>query len=222
MSRTPVYIICSPRPFVGKTLIARALCELLLLQRGAVLAFDVNVKEPSLIDYLPHVTETAEIDDTLGKMALMDRLIEADNLAKVVDLGYHSFDEFFNMTAEIGFLKEAARRQVVPVVLYIADTDRKSAYAYDLLHGMIPPRQLIVIDNEHVVFGELPKVFTLGRVLRVPALSPFLKTYIDRVSFSCTGYLRSEPDSTTELSQWIRVTYNRLRELELELSRPRT
>lgn len=221
MPRTPVYIICSPRPFVGKTLIARALCEMLLLQRGDLLAFDVNVKEPSLIDYMPHITETAQIDDTIGKMALMDRLIEADNLAKVIDLGYHAFDEFFNMVADIGFMKEAARRQVAPVVLYIADTDRKSAYGYDMLEAMIPPRQLIVIDNEHVVFGELPRLFTHGRVIRVPALSPFLKTYIDRVSFSFTKYLRSEPDATTELSQWIRITYVRFREVELELSRAR-
>jgi len=50
MRRTPVYIICSPRPQVGKTLIARLLCEFLLLQRGGVVGFDVNLKEPSLLD----------------------------------------------------------------------------------------------------------------------------------------------------------------------------
>jgi hypothetical protein len=50
MRRTPVYIICSPRPLVGKTLIARLLSEFLLLQRGSVVAFDINLKEPSLLD----------------------------------------------------------------------------------------------------------------------------------------------------------------------------
>ena len=39
MSSTPVYIICSPRPLVGKTLIARLLSEFLLLKNGAVTAF---------------------------------------------------------------------------------------------------------------------------------------------------------------------------------------
>ena len=63
MRRTPVYIVCSPRPAVGKTLIARALTEFLLLQRGAVTAFDINLREPSLLDYLPGVTETAQIGD---------------------------------------------------------------------------------------------------------------------------------------------------------------
>ena len=78
MSRTPVYIVCSPRPQVGKTLVARLLSEFLRLQRGDVVAFDVNLKEPSLLDYLPRLTETAEVDDTFGKMALMDRLIVDD------------------------------------------------------------------------------------------------------------------------------------------------
>jgi hypothetical protein len=122
MRRTPVYIICSPRPLVGKTLVARLLCEFLALQRGRVTAFDLNLKEPSLLDYLPKLTETAEIDDTLGKMQLMDRLILNDNIAKVIDLGYHAFDEFFKMADEIGFIKEAARRGIAPLVPLVADT----------------------------------------------------------------------------------------------------
>ena len=105
MSRTPVYIICSPRPLVGKTLVARLLSELLLLKNGAVNAFDVNLKEPALLDYLPGITETAEVDDTYGKMALMDRLIIHDGIAKVIDLGFHAYDEFFKMSDEIGSRK---------------------------------------------------------------------------------------------------------------------
>jgi hypothetical protein len=59
MRRTPVYIICSPRPLVGKTLIARLLSEYLLLKYGDMIGFDINLKEPTLLDYLPKVTETA-------------------------------------------------------------------------------------------------------------------------------------------------------------------
>src|SRR6266700_819036 len=126
MSSTPVYIICSPRPLVGKTLVARLLSEFLLLKNGTVTAFDINLKEPSLLDFLPAVTETADVIDTFGKMQLMDRLIVNDGVAKVIDLGFHAFDEFFRMSEEIGFMKEAARRSVAPVVLFVADTDRVS------------------------------------------------------------------------------------------------
>src|SRR6202023_3910864 len=132
MSTTPVYIICSPRPLVGKTLIARQLSEFLLLKNGNVTAFDINLKEPSLLEYLPDITETAEVDDTFGKMALMDRLIINDGIAKVIDLGFHAFDEFFKMADEIGFMKEAARRGVAPGILFAGATDRVSARGDDM------------------------------------------------------------------------------------------
>jgi hypothetical protein len=217
MSLTPVYIVCSPRPLVGKTLLARLLSEFLLLKDGTVSSFDINLKEPSLLEYLPRLTETADVMDTYGKMQLMDRLIVHDGVAKVVDLGFHAFDEFFKMTNEIGFLKEAARRSVAPIILFVADTDRVSARAYPTLREQIPLKALITIDNEHVVRGELPEVMGLGRVLRISSLPSFLKTYVDRLTFSFTDYLRNERDSSTELHQWIRKNYISFRELEFSL-----
>ena len=217
MQTTPVYIVCSPRPLVGKTLIARQLSEFLKLKNGDVAAFDINLKEPSLLEYLPDLTETAEVEDTYGKMTLMDRIIVNDGIAKVIDLGFHAFDEFFKMSDEIGFMKEAARRGVTPVILFVADTDRVSARGYATLHEQIPRNALVVVDNEFVVRGELPEAMTQGRILRIAALPTFLKTYVDRLTFSFTGYLRSERDSSTELHQWIRRNYLSFRELELSL-----
>jgi hypothetical protein len=217
MSATPVYIICSPRPLVGKTLIARLLSEFLLLKNGTVAAFDISLKEPSLLEYLPKITETAEVEDTFGKMALMDRLIINDGVAKVIDLGFHAFDEFFKMSGEIGFVKEAARRGVAPIVLFVADTDRISARGYPMLQRQIPATALVTIDNEYVVRGELPPAFARGKVVHIAALPVFLRTYIDRLAFSFTEYLRNEKDTSTELHQWIRKNYFSFREIELNL-----
>ncbi|MDB5616712.1 hypothetical protein [Tardiphaga sp.] len=217
MRRTPVYIICSTRPQVGKTLTARLLTEFLALQRGGVIAFDISLKEPSLLDFLPKLTETASVEDTFGKMQLMDRLIVNDGVGKVIDLGYHAFDEFFRMTAEIGFAKEAARRGVAPIVLFMGDTDRASLRAYATLQDQFPARALYTIDNEHVLRGEIPPALAEGHVIEIAALPVFLKTYIDRLTFSFTGYLRAEKDSTTELHQWIRKNYFSFREIELQL-----
>src|SRR6202166_3541669 len=217
MSATPVYIICSPRPLVGKTLIGRLLSEFLLLKNGTVTAFDINLKEPSLLEYLPKITETADVIDTYGKMQLMDRLIVNDGVAKVSDLVFHAFDEFFKMTDEIGFMKEAARRGVAPVILFVADSDRVSARGYPMLQRQIPATALVTIDNEYVVRGELPPAFARGKVVHIAALPVFLKTYVDRLAFSFTEYLRSEKDSSTELHQWIRKNYVSFREIELKL-----
>jgi hypothetical protein len=219
MPATPVYIVASPRPQVGKTLVARLLSEFLLLKNGRdrVTAFDINLREPSLLDFLPDLTETADVSDTFGKMALMDRVILNDGISKVIDLGFHAFDEFFTMSEEIGFLKEAGRRSVVPIVLFLADIDRVSARGHDMLRRQIPTPQLITVDNEFVVRGELPDAMHGGRIMRIPALPTFLKTYIDRLTFSFTDYLRQERDSSTELHQWIRRNYFHFRELELNL-----
>jgi hypothetical protein len=216
MRQTPVYIICSPRQLVGKTLVARLLSEFLLL-KSSVTAFDVNLKEPSLLEYLPDITETAEVDDTFGKMALMDRVIINDGIPKVIDLGFHAFDKFFEMTEEIGFVKEAVRRGIAPVVLFIGDIDRVSARSYPTLQRQIPRTFLVTVDNEYIVRGELPEAFTTGKTLHIGALPTFLKTYVDRLSFSFTDYLRHEKDTSTELHQWIRRNYFSFRELELSL-----
>ena len=217
MNVTPVYIICSPRPQVGKTLLARLLSEFLLLKNGTVASFDINLKEPSLLEYLPRITETADVMDTYGKMQLMDRLIVNDGVAKVIDLGFHAFDEFFKMVEEIGFIKEAARRGIAPVILFMADTDRNSARGHETLRTQIPSSALVTVDNEYVVRGELPEAMEGGRLLPITALPPFLKTYIDRPNFSFTDYVRQEKDSSTELHQWIRRNYLSLRDFELKL-----
>jgi hypothetical protein len=217
MAYTPVYIVCSPRPMVGKTLLSRLLSEFLLLKNGTVISFDINLKEPTLVDYLPRTTETADVVDTYGKMQLMDRLIVDDGIGKVIDLGFHAFDEFFKMSHEIGFMKEAARRRVAPIILFMADTDRVSMRGHDMLLDQIPPSALIVVDNEYVVRGELPVAMGQGRVLPIAALPRFLKTYIDRLTFSFTDYLRGEKDSSTELHQWIRRNYLIFRDLEMRL-----
>lgn len=217
MRRTPVYIVCSPRPDVGKTLLARLLTEFLLLQNGSVTAFDLNLREPSLLDYLPELTETALISDTAGQMALMDRLILNDGVAKVVDLGFHAFDDFFKMVGEIGYVKEAERRGIDPIILFMATDDRTSTRAWTTLRKTYPHVPIVPVINEHVLRNALPDVYTVARPLRIAALPAFLKSIIGRTNFSFTDYLRSTKDQSSELHQWARANYTSFRELELTL-----
>jgi hypothetical protein len=218
MRRTPVYIVCSPRPDVGKTLLSRLLTEFMLLQHGNVLAFDINLREPSLLDYLPHLTETAAIDDTFAQMALMDRLIIHDKIPKVIDLGLHAFDNFYKMVAEIGFMKEAVRRQVDPVVLFIPDRTRPSSNAWTMLRSTFPNSALVPVENEHVLWGESPKIFDV-KPLKIAVLPAFLKSIITRTNFSFTNFLKTTPDESSELHQWVRDNYLAFRELEASLNR---
>ena len=53
--------------------------------------------------------------------------------------------------------------------------------------------------------------------MRISALPVFLKTYIDRLSFSFTGYLRNEKDSRPNCISGSAGITTSFRELELSL-----
>ncbi len=118
--------------------------------------------------------------DTRAQMALMDRLIVNDGEAKVIDIGFHAFDDFFRMITEIGFFKEAARQGIRPLVIYAPDTDRVSTRGYEDICRKVPYDSLMVLDNEFVLRGPLPEIYSHGYSLYIRALPMFLKTYIDR------------------------------------------
>ncbi|MBB4382587.1 hypothetical protein GGD61_007280 [Bradyrhizobium sp. SBR1B] len=188
--------------------------EFLFLKHGTALSLDVNLNEPSLVDYLPNITETADLIDTYGKMQLMDPLVIHDRVPKVIDLGFHAFDEFFKLCEEVGFIKETARRYVAPMILFVSGAERISLRKYEMLRRRIPPASLVTIHNEYVLRGGPCEAMHGDRILRIAALPPFLNRYIDRLGFSFTEYLRNEKDWSTELHQWIRQTYSMFRDLD--------
>lgn len=221
MRVTPVYIVCSPRPRVGKTLVARLLSEYLALENRQIAAYDINLNEPSLVDYLPRLAETASIDDTFGQMQLMDKLIVHDGVPKAIDLGFHAFDGFFKMAWEIGFAKEAERRGVRPVILFIPDRDRTSHRAWTMLQERFANTALVPINNEQILFGEIPEWIARTKMLNIAILPPFLKTYIERDNFSFTTFLKTSGDPNTELFQWIKNGYALFRDLGARIEQDR-
>jgi hypothetical protein len=214
---TAVYIICSPRPRVGKTLLARLLTEYLQAGNREVIAFDLSSNEPSLLDYLPRQTETAQIRDTFGQMQLMDRLIVNDGVPKVLDIDAAMFDSFFTMFQEIGFLKEATRQGVAPMVMFVLDQDFSSSRAYAMLERAVPPGAFVAVNNEAVLYGEVPPWVRARRLLEIKLLPDFLKGYIGKTTFSFNAFARNPANSSSELYDWIRGIFLHFREIELSL-----
>jgi hypothetical protein len=218
--RTPVYVICSPRPRVGKTLLARLMVEFFLTEGRSVAAFDVNPNEFALAEFLPRHTAKANLNETLGQMALFDKLIQHDEVPKVVDLGYAAFEAFFDLMQEIDFLHEARRRSIMPVLLFVANPDRTSRKSYDMLHDRFRLLPLIPVYNEanaqeHHYREAFPAEH--GSPLRIPALPPVLKGVTDKPAFSFADFLDKSANTETLLHPWIRRVFIELRELELRL-----
>ncbi len=225
--RTPVYIVCSPRPRVGRTLVARLLVDFFLMDERPVAAFDLNADEPSLVDYFPDNTSIASIAEVQGEMALFDRLIVDDKTPKVVDLGPGSFDQFFAVMRQIDFIVEARRRSVEPVSLFLVDPDRASVKAYAGLRQRLEAMILVPVHNEAIARGQgsrdkFPLSSAVSIPLQIPALIPLLHRHFEKPPFSFANFRSAPPrdiplDAYMELHRWMRRVFVEFRELELRL-----
>ena len=193
--RTPIFIVTSSRPRVGKTLIARALTEYFCAQNRPVGAFDVNPDEFKLIDHLPAYTAAASLNDTRGEMALFDQLVLEDTVPKVVDLSHQLLDRFFSVMQQIDFVAEVRRRAIAPMVLFVADPDERSRQGYAMLKDRFPGLPLVPVLNENVqrvaaYRGNFPPTRLGGEPVSIPALSPVVRSVVDRKNFSFVGFVQ--------------------------------
>jgi len=221
-TRTPVYIVCSPRARAGKTLIARTLTEFLLANNRATVAFDINRNENALAGYLPRYTAIANLRDTKGQMALFDELIEGADMSKVVDLGSEAFDEFFTVMRQINFVEEARRRSVDTGLLFVAGPDRRSAQTFADLQRFFPRAALVPVHNESILnpkpyIDDFRPLSDSERLLRFPLLNPVLKAIIERPGFSFADFLEKPAPMRTELHDWTERIFVEYREMELRL-----
>jgi hypothetical protein len=220
--RTPVFIVTSSRPRVGKTLVARALTEYFSAQGRPVAAFDVNPGEFKLIDHLPAYTAAASIDSTRDEVALFDQLITEDEVPKVVDLGHMMFDRFFSVVHGIDFMAEARRRAIAPMVLFLADPDERTRQGYTMINHRFPDLPLVPVFNEHIpqfvrYLANFPPTRRGGGAIRIPALTAVIRSVVDRPHFSFVAYASKTSDSTSELYQWMGKVFFAFRELEVRL-----
>jgi hypothetical protein len=219
---TPIFIVTSSRPRVGKTLIARALTEYFFVQNRPVAAFDVNPDEFKLIDHLPAYTAAASLNDTRGEMALFDQLVVPDGIPKVVDLGHALFDRFFSVMQQIDFVTATHRHGVSPMVLFLADPDERARQGYAMLRDRCPGLPVVPVFNEAIpqmsrYRGNFLPTRRGGEPVRIPALTPVLRSVVERPGFSFVAYAAKTTDPTSELYGWMRRVFVTFRELEVRL-----
>ncbi len=221
MAQALLYIVASPNPRVGKTLIARLLVEFFRSSGRPLVGYDLDPREPELATRFPDLVRSVDITNTRGEMALFDRLIGPATHTTVVDLGYSSFEKFFDIMIEIGFVREARRRGVEPVVLFISDTTPLTIRAYADLRGALETTVFVPVHNESVSVMFERADFAPTRpefgVIRIPRLSPIVRGVVDRPSLSFAEYLNDGPGGPTEIHSWVRDIFTEFRELELRL-----
>lgn len=221
MQQTPLYIVASPHPRVGKTLLARLLLEFFHSEKRQLLGYDLNPREPTFAGYFPRWVFTVDIADTRGQMELFDRLIADKPVSTVIDLGYGAFEQFFSVLGEIGFANEARRRGVETVVLFVSDRAPVTVRAYGTLRRQLANVAFVPVHNESVSVSfdkdDYPLPRPELRTITIPRLSPIVRGVVDRPSFSFSTYLVKPASGPTEIHDWVATIFNAFRDLELRL-----
>jgi len=224
--RSSITIVASPRPRVGKTLLARLLTDFHLQERRTVAAFDLNSGEQTLAQFLPEQVTAATLRDINGQMALFDRLVADEDTTKVIDLGHESFESFFTVAHQIGFVEEARRRSIGVAILFTVTPDQTSVEAYRNLRERFTPAMLVPVHNE--LFGPMqyrdkyPIAGGGTQIVHLPVLAPGLRKYIETPPFSFAGSKMGDAvgipiDAHIELQRWLRRIYLEFRELDLRI-----
>jgi hypothetical protein len=222
-----VFIVASPRPATGKTFLARLIAEFLHMNGGLVEAFELSPGDIALADQLPEFTTPSDLDSTQAQMRLFDRLILADGVAKVIDVGHESFQRFFSLLDEIGFAREARRRGLDVIILYAADAHPVSIKAFSILQRRLTDIIIAPVFNDGILKGrrlrdQYPVTQAAAVPLQIPILQPTLKAHVERTRHSFADFHRQVtspipigPDF--ELRSWTKRAFLEFRELELRL-----
>jgi hypothetical protein len=224
---SPVFIIASPRARTGKTFLARLVTDFLHKDGGEVEAFDLDPAEGSLADYRPDMTTKADLGSTPAQVALIDRLVVCDGVARIVDLDHASYKQFFTLVEELGFMEEACRRGLEVIILFAADAHPGSAQAYGKLQRRFPGALLVAVFNEAILKGrKVRDQYPFGRAaavpLQVPFLPPALKAHVDTSTYSFADLHAQLPIAIPighafELRSWTKRAFLEFREFELRL-----
>jgi hypothetical protein len=225
--RTLVYFVCSPHSRSGVTTAARLLTDYYLARGASVEGFDMDSREPSYALRFPGISQVVDIRDVKGQISLFDRLLVADDRPKIVDVWSRCYDEFFSTIAEIGFLEEARRAGVEPIVLFQADSSQTAASNARLLNTTWPDLSMTVIHNE----GSAPlgpnalqtlSAYPARGKLVIPRLEDPIAKALDDIDLSLSTFLK-EPTGPMSivvraaLKSWLVPIFTQLRSFELRL-----
>ncbi|MGZ3412201.1 MAG: hypothetical protein ACXU80_17830 [Xanthobacteraceae bacterium] len=224
---TQVYLICSARPRIGKTLLARLIIEYCRADGQPLTAYTIDPIDVALNDFLPGISTTISLTETRGQMTLFDRLVIDDATTKVVDIGHKSLDKFFTLAYDIEFAAEAHMRGIDVVVAFLADPSELSQRTYTALRARFPEFSFVPIFNDAVARGiDFRNMFPASsggvHALTIPQLSPGALAITDRYPFSLSDFLRRPPSNLPntlldEIEAFVKRVHRQLRETELSL-----
>jgi hypothetical protein len=225
--RTLVFFVCSPHSRTGATTAARLLTDYYLSRGVPVEGFDTDSREPCYALRFPGLSQVVDICDVKGQISLFDRLLVPDDTPKIIDVWSRSFDQLFATIAEIGFLDEARRAGVEPIILYQSDSSQMAASNARMLNTTWPDLWMTVIHNEGAaplgpealqILAQYP---SRGKLV-IPRLEAAIAQSLDDFDFSLSAFLQAPPPTMSivvraALKAWLLPIFTQLQSFELRL-----
>jgi hypothetical protein len=220
-----VFICCAPHGRVGVTTTARLLSDYFLASHRSFVGFDADPHEP---DYAPRFSGrvlNVDLAATQGQIAMIDRLLVPDGEAKIVDLWSRSYERFFQLIREIGFVEEARSHNIEPVILFHADPSQASPAAAWRLAATLPTVETLLTYNEGAAplgaqVHEALSHFPPHRRLKIGALDSLVGRALQPVDLSLSYFLMDPPSDMSlvvraGLKAWMTPIFSQFRAFEM-------
>jgi hypothetical protein len=220
-----VFICCAPHGRVGVSTSARLLSDYFLSSRRGFVGFDADPHEP---DYAPRFSgrvQNVDLSATQGQIAMIDRLLAPDGEAKIIDLWSRSYERFFTLIQEIGFVEEARIKSIEPVILFHVDASEASASAAWRLANALPTVETLLTYNEGAAplgdqANERLALYPPHRRLKINALDPMVARALQPNDLSLSYFLIDPPSDMSlvvraGLKSWLTPIFSQVRAYEM-------
>lgn len=224
-TRTPVFIVCSPAGRVGKSIVARLLADYFLAGNRRFIGFDTDPHEPVFAARFPQDVVVSDLATVQGQMSLFDPLLVNDETPKIIDLWHRSMDAFFALVDQTGFIAEATKVGIEPMLVFIADASTRSLDAATRLASRYPDLQMVLVENAGAapLSREQLARYPASHIFKVGALDPVLRHAIEDPNFSLSHFMLAPPTSMSivvrsGLRDWLARIFSQLRSFELRMT----
>jgi hypothetical protein len=213
---------------MGVTTTARLLADYFLQSGRSFAGFDTDPHESRFAERFPRDVIIADLAAIKGQISLFDRLLVHDGTPKVVDLWSRSWKTFFQMVQEIGFIEEARRLGVEPIVLLVVDQTTDCLDAASGLLAQWPDLLLVLVRNDGAApvledKGDVLAHYPTARSFEIPALDPIVAQAMERRDLSLSRFLLAPPSDLsivirTALRVWLTRIFAQFQSFELRIA----
>ena len=224
--RTRVYICCSPHKRTGTTTTARLLTDYLIFNGKSFAGFDTDPYEPDYGARFPQAVTIVDAAKVEGQVAMFDRLLVHDETPKIVDVWHRSYGRFIETMGQIGFMDEARRAMVQPIVLFHADATSASLAASLALAAQWPELGMVVVTNKGAAplgldASDILAQFPSSRRFVIGALDASSRACYEAPDFSLSHFLLAPPSdmsivTRTGLRAWAAPIFTQFQTFELQ------